>query len=244
MNVLIFGAQDSPTMATELDKIEREAPGAYVGAYVQLGRAEIARLDGDFANARRLTQRAIDAFQAMGTLTMATCCSEILSEVELQEGHPDAARALLAQADARLEEIGELNLRSTMQALLARVNERLGDHDAARAAIELSDQLSAAEDVINYALTHAVRARLAVADRDRDAAERWARSAVEHAFLTDLVGWKAKAKLEFAKVLSALGQQEEAISEARAARDLFKAKGDRPGVGETQALLDNFGLSI
>jgi len=108
----------------------------------------------------------------------------------------------------------------------------------ATAAIELSDDLSASEDVINYAMTHAVRARLALADGDADGAERWARSAVHHAFLTDFPDSHATAKLELARILRSLGRPAAARSEARAALELFAAKGDRIGSDQAQALLD------
>ena len=48
--------------------------------------------------------------------------------------------------------MGERAVRSTTQALLADAYERLGDRDAAREAIELSDELTASEDVVNRAM--------------------------------------------------------------------------------------------
>jgi ATP/maltotriose-dependent transcriptional regulator MalT len=79
----------------------------------------------------------------------------------------------------------EIAFRSTAQALLAEVHELLGDRDAALRAIELSDELSGAEDMINPIITHRVRARLAVTEGDHAAAERWARRAAEIASLAD-----------------------------------------------------------
>ena len=137
-----------------------------------------------------------------------------------------------------MESFGEVSFRSTIQARLAEVHERLGDRAAAEAAIELSDRLGAEEDIVNPILTHQVRARLALADGDVEAAERWARSAVEKAFQTEFVVDQGKSKLQLARVLVASGRIDEARSEARAANERFTAKGDVPGDRTAQALLE------
>lgn len=225
-------------MARELDAIEREEPGPYLTACVDVARGELMRLDGRFGEARRLTERASEGLRDLGMQTRAAAFGHDLARIELSRGDPAEALASLLKYDAILAEVGERAYRSTTQAMLAQAHELLGHPDAARAAIELCDELSATEDVINYAVTHAVRARLALADEIRDDAERWARSAVDHAFQTDFLVYQANAKLELADVLSALGRTEEAILEARAALDLFATKGDLPGARGARGLLD------
>ena len=138
--------------------------------------------------------------------------------------------------------VGERGYRSTIQALLAQVEEELGNPEAAQGAIQLSDELSAAEDVLNFAITHGVRARLALADGDAKASERWARSAVHYAFVTDFPQTQGQAKLGLAHVLKDLGRAAEATVEAQAALDLFTAKGDRPGAEQARALLDTLSI--
>ena len=125
-----------------------------------------------------------------------------------------------------------------MQAILAEVYESLGDPDGARAAIDLSDDLGGEDDLLNVVITHAVRARLALADGDHDAAERWARSAVEHAFSTDNTFLQGNAQLALARVLATLGRRDEASSNARAALELFQVKGDRPRADRARELID------
>jgi hypothetical protein len=78
---------------------------------------------------------------------------------------------------------------------------------------------------------------MALASRNGEAAERWARSAVDYAFSTDALVDQANTKLELARILSALNRRDEAIPEARAALDLFLTKGDRPGAEQTRAVL-------
>jgi class 3 adenylate cyclase len=224
-------------IAAELETVWGAESGPYLEAFIEFVRAELARLDGRFDDARRLNQRTIGLFEAMGIDVLAAACHQGLAETELSAGDPDRALSWLLRADAGLADVGESGYRSTVQALLSRVYERLDRGDAARAAIEQSDHLSPPEGRVNYAITHAVRARLALGEGSLDGAERWARSAVEQASLTDLVLHQAKAELELAGVLAACGRRQEAMSAARAAHRLYEAKGDRPGVAEADALV-------
>jgi tetratricopeptide (TPR) repeat protein len=234
---LIYGPQDAQTISETLEAIEREESGPYLTVRVLFARGELERLAGNFREARRLMRQAIEDELALGMPMTAAIWHWDLAEIELLEGNPTAALELLLQADAMLAAAGEHQYRATVHGWLAKVYERLGDRDAAHAAIALSDELGG-EDVLNYAITHAVRARLALADDDHAAAEQLARSAVEHAFRTEFVVDRANAKLELARILTALGRQQEAASEARAALELYRAKGDRPSAAETEALID------
>jgi hypothetical protein len=173
--------------------------------------------------------------------TEAASSTQLLARIELSAGDLSAAREALLRGDAVLAEVGETYFRCTTQAMLARVYELSGDEDDARAALEVAEQWSAPGDAINYAITHEVRARLALASGERDMAERWARSALDHALRTDWVGVQADARLGLARVLSACGRAAEAAREARAALDLFDRKGDRPGSCVARALLDELG---
>lgn len=170
----------------------------------------------------------------------AAVFSDVLIETEFAAGKPAAALQALKRADRRLAQHGERTPRSTIQAYLAEAHEALHDLDAARAAraaIDLADELSAPDDVVNYAITHAVRARLALADEDGDAAEHWARSAVEHAAQTEFVWDQAETRLNLAHVLIALGRRDHAAAEVRAALELYNLKGDRPRAKVARALL-------
>ena len=185
LGTLVFGRLDAATLAKKVDAIEYEDSGPYVGAFLALVRGEVERLQGRIGAARRLTQNAIEQFRAMGNPTSAAATQHFLAWLELSAGEPARALHGLLDADTSLAEVGERSFRSTMQAILAEVYESLGDPDGARVAIALSDDLGGEDDLLNVVITHAVRARLALADGDHDAAERWARSAVEHAFSTD-----------------------------------------------------------
>ena len=238
---LLYGAKDAQSIAKELGAIESDESGPYIAAFIALGRGEVERLAGRLDEARQFMQHAIDQFQAMGIHTHAGACQFHLAWVELVAGEPVRALPGLLEADAKLAEIGERAFRSTLQAVLAQIYERLNDPRSARSAIEHSEQLGGDDDLLNLAITAAIRARLALSDGDRDAAERWSRSAVDHAFRTDYTFLQAHAELDLTRVLHALGRREDATSHARAALELYEAKDDRPGAAEAQAALDKLG---
>jgi class 3 adenylate cyclase len=240
---LVRDSRHTRELAGRIDELEREELGPYLMARVTLGRAWLALLDGRYPDAREFAEQATDAYRALGMRLMQNASRQVLAEIELEAGNLDAARALFLEVDPFCASVGERGYRSTIQALLALVEEKLGNREDAQDAIELSDELSAPEDVINCAITHGVRARLALADGDAEAAERWARSAVHYAFVTDFPQTQGQAKLVLADVLKALGRGAEATAEARAALDLFTAKGDRPGAEQARTLLDAVSVS-
>jgi tetratricopeptide (TPR) repeat protein len=239
---LIYGPANSATIALEIGKIEEEDLGPYLAAFVHLGRGELRRLEGNFDEARRLTQRAIDDLGSLGMGAAQGGLEQDMGQVELSAGDPAAARAALLRSDTILAEVGERALRSSTQALLALAHARLGDKDAARSAIVLSEQLSAPEDLFNYALTHQARAWLALAEGDNAAAEKWASSSVEYWSRTGSIRHTAQARLDLARVLSAIRREQDAISEAREALKLYADKGDCAGVTEARALLDEISI--
>ncbi len=239
---LIWGRADARAIAEALDEIERETPGPYLGAFIDLGRGEIARLDGRFDDSRRVTTRAIEGLEGLGMHTMTAASAHHLSEVELSAGDPGAAVTTLLRSDAMLAKTGERSFRSTTQARLAKAQDLVGDNDAAAAALELAEQLGAVEDVINYAITHAVRARRALAQGDVVVAEQWARSAVRNAFATDFIITQADAKLELGRVLASAGRLDEARAEMVQARDLYEAKGDRPRARKARTAINDLAV--
>jgi tetratricopeptide (TPR) repeat protein len=231
-------------MTAELDAVERAQAGPYSAACVDLGRGVADRLRGRFAEARLVTQRAIDGLAELGMRTEAGSSKQLLARIELAAGDLGAAHDALLSGDAALAELGETYFRSTILATLAGVCELSGDRDSARGALEMAEQLSAPGEAMNFAMTHEVRARLALASGECESAERWARSAVEHALSADWIGVQADAQLGLARVLSACGRRDEAARAARAALKLFDHKGDRPGIQVARDLIAELGALV
>lgn len=240
---LMKSPASAATIEKEIETVRRADSAAYLDAFIEFVRAELARLDGRFDDSRRLNHRAIELWGSMEIHVLAAACWQGLAETELSAGDPASALSCLLRADAGLAHVGESGYRSTVQALLSRVYELLGEHQAARNSISLSDDWSPLEDRVNYAITQSVRARLALDEGMIDEAERWARSAVEQAYLTDLILHQAKTKLELARILAVRDSAQEAMAAARSAHTLYEAKGDRSGAAEAKALIDQLSAS-
>jgi class 3 adenylate cyclase len=239
---LILGRDDAATITRELDLLTSEEPGPYLAAFIDLARSELERMVGHFDEARSLVERATATFEALGSRTFAGGCAQSMAWICFSAGDPAGAVVALERADAALAALGERSFRSTTHAMLARAYELSGDHAAARAAVDLAESLGAAEDRVNFVITHTVRACLALTDRDEQAAERWARSAIDYALLSDFILIQAQAKLTLADVLAALGRRDEAATEAREALTLYESKGDQPSAAQARAALEALGM--
>jgi tetratricopeptide (TPR) repeat protein len=117
------------------------------------------------------------------------------------------------------------------------VHERLGNLDAAEADAAHSLELSAADDVINFAFAWSALALVRVRQGEPAAAEELARGAVEHAETTDFPLPRKTARLALAEVLAAGGRTDEAIVQAQLAEAVMQAKEHQPGAHEARAVL-------
>jgi tetratricopeptide (TPR) repeat protein len=234
---LILGPSNPDEMSAGLDEVQREGQGAFVQAWVELGRGEVERLRGDIDETREWARRTTETFAALGN-AMEFRGWRLIADAALLQGDLSAAMAALEHADTILSEAGQHTFRSTVQAQIADVAEQLGDREGALAAIQLCLTLSAQEDVINYVMTDTVRSRLALADGDAERAQEHARSAIRHASVTDFPVFKAAAYLQLARALSALGRPNEAAGPAQDALELSERKGDQAGIGAARGLLD------
>jgi tetratricopeptide (TPR) repeat protein len=235
---LWFGRTPAAEIEQALDAIEREQPGPYLGAWVDNIRGDLHSLAGRFEESRLLQQRACDQLQALGQRVLRAAMMLGWGMTELWAENPAGARDVLLEADSALAQAAESSFRSTVQAELARAYERLGEHDAALAAIELSLELGAEGDVVNFVTTDSVRARLALADGDLAEAENRARSALHRAAQTEMLIEQGLAELELARVLAAAGKRDEAAAHAQEALAAFEIKGDQVHSPQARALLD------
>lgn len=238
---LVFGPAHARAMGDELDRLEAENPGPYLQAFIDLGRGDVHRLDGDFEAAVDLTLRSREGFRSLGIATMAATCEQTLGWIELGRGDAQRAHEALQRSDAILAEFGESTIRSTTQAMLARAEQTLGHVERARRAIEHAEALSSPIDLLNFTITDGVRAEVARAAGDLEGAERSARDSIRHADGTDFVSYQARGRLLLASVLVDAGRRPEALLAAREASALYKAKGEQAGIRSAQELLDRIG---
>lgn len=240
LGALVRGPEPAELLARELDRVEceEEDRDLFVAQSVRINimRSQLAGLEGRLADARRLSERATEAAHALGLPEMVAACDSFRAFMELDAGEPEAALEALLRCDSNLASRNDHGNRSSIQAMLALTHELLGNRAAARDSLRWLEQLGSPEE-FTHVLTRRVQARLALADQEPTDAERWARSAVEHALRTDWLILQADARLDLAMVLSELGHHDEARAEAEAALRLFQAKGSRPGAERAQAQL-------
>ncbi len=235
---LIYGPRKASEVASELDAIESEQPGPYLAACIALGRAEVERRHGDFDKAHALARTAVAGFRELGMPVMAATSEQSDGLIALSEDDAAAARAALERSEAILGEFQADAIRASTLALLAQTHERLGAIDEARAAVEQAEALSAPGEVVNIVVTHATRSRLAAIAGDAEEAERWARSAVEHAARSDYVGFQAQAIIALARVLFMQGRGDEARAEATRALTLYQNTEDLPGAEAAMCVIE------
>jgi tetratricopeptide (TPR) repeat protein len=239
ISALYHGLESAEVVRRAVEALEREDQGAYLAGGIESARGWLARAeDGDFDAARQAVRRAIQLCADMGAPTLAGATYQDLGDLELAAGDPVAACTELERGDRLLAELGEQSYRSTVVALLAWARTLAGECDGAVAAVELAEGLSAAEDILNFVYTHQARSQLASVDGDLDAAERWARSAFDYAYQTELYMCRGTANQQLSRVLAARGRSDEAISAARAALEIYARKGDRPCAAQAQAQFD------
>ncbi len=228
VSALWHGPASAQEVRRAIDVVEREERGAYQAGGIDLGRGWLALAEGDFQRARELVLRAIDTYTEMGAPMMSGASHQELGEIELAAGDPGAAAEVLRRGDKLLDDLGEQSYRSTVVAMLAWAEALRGDHQAALAATELAEALSAQEDILNYVYTHQTRSELALADGGLEAAERWARSALDFASRTDSYVCHGQTGIQMSRVLAARGDLHGASAAAREVLAIYERKGDRP----------------
>jgi class 3 adenylate cyclase/tetratricopeptide (TPR) repeat protein len=235
---LIYGPRKSSEVAARLDVIERERPGPYLAACLALGRSEVERRQGRFAAAHELAGKAVTGFRELGMPLMVATSEQSDGMIALSEGDAAAARAALERSEAILGEFQAGAIRASTLALLAHAHERLGAIEEAMTAAEQAEALSAPGEVFNFVLTHSARARLAAMAGDAGEAERWGRSAVEHATRSDFVGLQAEANLALARALFMQGRGDDARAAATRALQLFQGMEDLPGAAAAAQMME------
>ena len=145
--------------------------------------------------------------------------------IALLAGDKRAAVREFRQSVRELEELGEQGFRSTSLAYLAVALQAAGEPDEAERAAFESEEISAPDDFINFAMGRTARA-LVLADQGELAeAEEIARSAVEYAFRTDFPLPRGDALAALSRVLRVTGREAEAEETLARAVELYESKG-------------------
>ena len=155
---------------------------------------------------------------------------------ELIGGDADAAERELRGGFDVLSEIGEVAWLSTVAALLGEAVYLQGRIDEAEELTNVSESVSAPDDVYSHVTWRAVRAKVRARRGDGEDAERLAREAVALAKTGDFLHLQWYALTSLAEVLLLLGRAEEAGPVADAAVAVSEEKGSVVGARTARAL--------
>jgi hypothetical protein len=215
-------------------------------ALVQIFTAYLEALDGSFADARARVAAAAPELEERGKRILLASTQRLFAgQLELLASDPAAAEDCFRDGYRKLEALGEHSNLAGLTAYLAAAVRAQGRHDEAdelAAAAARDGNPDDAEVQILWRLTHA---RVRAAGGRVDEGERLAQEAVAIAQGTDVPSLRADAFLALAAVRRCThGNGAAAAEAAREALALYRAKGNRAGMREVQALLASDSISV
>jgi DNA-binding SARP family transcriptional activator len=193
-------------------------------------------MQGDFDRGRELLveQRAI--YEDLGLTVTAASTAETFGFLELLAGNPEAAERELLIGSERLDRVGETSNLSNIFAMLAQAVLALGRPDDALRYTQLSEQMSADDDLSSQVQWRSARAKVLARLGHQDEAEELARGAVTLAGRTDFLILRADALVDLVDVLRQNGGVG-CTDTIREAIDLYERKGNVVSAARTRTLL-------
>ncbi len=214
------------------EKISRSIEASSLSAL-----SALRAMAGDIEEGRQLWARASAIYEELGLRHRRAMRSLIPARIALLAGNPQAAVRELRYGDELLAEMGDRGARATLTAYFADTLYAAGQLDEAYAVTELSEELSASDDIVTQAMWRCARAKV-LADRgDLEAADALSLEAARLAEPTDFPDLQAATLLARAHVLRALGRPDDAAALVERARELYERKGNVAAAEQASALL-------
>jgi tetratricopeptide (TPR) repeat protein len=225
---LMFGPVPVDDALREIERISEIADeGPEVRHWILIARGFVLGLQGRFGEGLALMAEARQLLAELGDRVMHAATAHGWSAIALLAGDAHGAVDDLRRSVRELEELGEHGFRSTSLAWLALALQAADQPDEAERAAFDSEEISAPDDFVNFAMGRSARA-LVLADRDElRQAEEVARSAVEYVSRTDFPLTTADVLAALARVLRKAGREGEAEEAFAQAVALYEAKGAR-----------------
>ena len=207
-------------------RAELAALQALAGLQAMAGQAEAARAT---------LGRAVALADDLGANRLAALTRQFAAAAEALAGDPAAAERHLRWGVRVLEHQGESGMRSNLTADLAHVLLQLDQGEEALRQATVSRELAAREDLFAQVRWRGAAAKALAAQGRAEQAERLAGEAVRIAGPTDMLAMRGDALLDLATVALAAGRGGDATAAARAALELYRAKGHLPGAARARA---------
>lgn len=188
--------------------------------------ATVRGMEGRFAEARDLAERARATFEEFGFRLGASWVWETSGAIEMLAGDPMAAeRALRAGFEAAVE-LGDRGFQATVAALLAHALVEQSRSEEADRFRKISEESAAQDDVASQVLWRSARARILADSRAAAEGESFVREALALVEQTDDVNMHADTLVNLGVVLAAADRPEEAGTVLDEAVALYRDKGN------------------
>jgi class 3 adenylate cyclase/tetratricopeptide (TPR) repeat protein len=202
-------------------------------------RAAIADLAGDTDRSLELIDGLIEEFRELGDDAGQLFLAGERVRALVRGGR---LRDAIAGQETCIDGFRALGLTAYLSTQLAELAWMYYDDGRAGDALRLLkevDTITADEDVINFALTRCLRARIRSDTGDHAEAEQLAREGLSYALETDFPWIRGEAHIDLARVLARAGRGEEAHAEALAAVAEHEKKHDVVKLAEGRKLLES-----
>jgi tetratricopeptide (TPR) repeat protein len=230
-------AGEMERIATELETRADAIPSARRAAMSI--RASIADLEGDLEGSVRLIDGLIEEYRELGDHGGQLFLSAERVDPLWRHGRLHEAIATEETCIEEFRKVGLVAYLSTQLAELAHMYYEDGrTEDALRLADEV-DEITAHEDVINFALTRTLRGHICSDRGEHAEGERLVREGLAFALETDFPWIRGQAHLDLARVLARAGRKDDAQVEALAAIAEFEKKQDVVKLAEGRELLES-----
>ena len=238
----MYGPTHVAEVAARLDAIGKKVGGKpFREGTLLRGRAFVAATRNEFAKAYRLLARSRETYADLGLSYAGALVSQTSYEVALRAGALEGVVAELRGDEQALDRMGEAWARSTTVSMLAHALHDSGRFPEAAEAVELGRRLTAPGDVFSQVLWRTASAKLLAGAGRHDEAMALVKEAVELLADSDWLCIRADALLDQARILELADHQEEAVSAAQDALDLYVLKGDEASAARARRHLAQLG---
>lgn len=232
VRALMYGPMNVKEALQECSELAADARTMPMArAHLLYATGAFAGMLGDFDVGRDQISEGAQIERELGwEVSSAMSEAELLADLELLSGAPDAADAVIAPALTLLIERGAFDYASTLAAIRSRILAALGQHDASLDAGALARLHASDDDVVTQVVVRGGLARATAASGDGNQALQLAREGVNLARTTDHANLIAESFRDQGETLSLLGDRQAALAAFEAATEHFRAKGNVAGL--------------
>ena len=218
----VFGPMPADEVIALMEQSVGET-GRHPGPLIAIARMRL--LQGRFAEATQVMDEAVERGAELGDRILQTVVDEVRGSIAFWSGDVERAAELLRRSYDGLVALGDRGFASTAAAEAAEAYVEAGDLAEAWEYATIARETSASDDVASQSGGRQIQAEVLSARGQHEEAEVLAREAVAIMEATDYLAFRGGALVHLARVLHAAGKDADAVEAAKAAFDLYEAKG-------------------